>query len=88
MQGSSNDKSTAETIIKTYEDHTSTNLIKEHIQKENKSFNIKSASVGQINKISLNSEKTTGPDKIPLKIEKLASRVIDSHLTDIFNNKV
>ena len=43
-------------------------LIKEHIQKENNDFNIKAASVGQINKVlkSLNPKKATGPDKIPV----------------------
>ena len=51
MQGSNNDKSTVQTIIKTYEHHPSIKLIKEYIQKENNGFNIKAASVGQINKI-------------------------------------
>ena len=93
MQGSNNDKSTIETIIKTYGrrfklnsiKHPSIKLIKEHIQKGNNAFNIKAASVGQINKIikSLNLKKATGPDKIPVKIVKLAASVIDSHLTNI-----
>ena len=88
MQGSSNGKCTVETIIKTYEHHPSIKLIKEHIQKENNDFNIKAASVGQINKIikGLNPKKATGPDKIPVKIAKLAASVIDSHLTNIINN--
>ena len=34
----------------------------------------------------LNSKKATGPDKIPVKIVKLAASVIDSHLTNIINN--
>ena len=85
LQGSNNDKSTIETIIKTYGRHRSIKLIKEHIQKGNNAFNIKAASVGQINKIikSLNLKKATGPDKIPVKIVKLAASVIDSHLTNI-----
>ena len=88
MQGSNNDKSTAETIIKTYEHHPSIKLIKENIQKENNDFNIKAASVGQINKIikDLNPKKALGPDKIPVKIVKLAASVIDSRLTNIINN--
>ena len=88
MQGSNNDKSTAETIIKTYEHHHSIKLIKEHIQIENNDFNIKATSVGQINKIikGLNPKKATGPDKIPVKIVKLAASVIDSHLTNIIND--
>ena len=83
MQGSSNEKSTTEAIIKTYDHHPSIKLIKEYIPKENNDFNIKAASFGQINKIikSLNPKKATGPDKIPVKIVKLAASVIDSHLT-------
>ena len=88
LQGSNNDKSTVETIIQTYEHHPSIKLIKEHIQNEKNDFNIKAASVGQINKIikGLNPKKATGPDKIPVKIVKLAASVIDSHLTNINNN--
>ena len=80
LQGSNSDKSTVETIIKTYGNHPSIKLIKEHIQKENNDFNVKAASVGEINKIikSLNPKKATGPDKIPVKI--------DSNLTNIINN--
>ena len=88
LQGSNNDKSPAEIIIKTYEHHPSIKRIKEHIQKENSDFNIKTASVGLINKIikDFNPKKAAGPDKIPIKIVKLAASVIDSHLTDIINN--
>ena len=88
MQGSNNDKSTIETIIKTYGHHPSIKRNKEHIQKDKNAFNIKAASVGQINKIikGLNPKKATGPDKIPVKIVKLATSVIDSHLTNIINN--
>ena len=88
MEGSNNDKSTVETIIKTYEYHPSIKHIKEHIQKENNDFNIKAASFRQINKIinGLNPKKVTGPDKIPVKIAKLADSVIDSHLTNTINN--
>ena len=88
LQGSNNDKSTVEIIIKTYEHHRGIKLIKEHIQKGNNDFNIKAASVGQINKIikSLNPEKATGPDKIPGKIVNLVASIIDSHLTNRINN--
>ena len=34
----------------------------------------------------LSSKKATGPDKIPVKIVKLAANVIDSHLTNIIND--
>ena len=88
MQGSNNDKSTVETIIKTYEHHPSIKLIKEHIHNENNDFNVKGASVRQINKIikGRHPKRATGPDKIPVKIVKLAASVIDSHLTNIINN--
>ena len=88
MKASNNDKFTVKTIIKTYEHHPSIKLIKEYIRKENNDFNIKAASVGQINKIikGLNPKKATGPDKISVKTVKLAASVIDSHLTNIINN--
>ena len=88
MQGSNNDKSTVKTIIKTYEHHPSIKLIKENISKESNDFNIKAARIGQINTIikGLNPKKATRPDKIPVKIVKLAANVIDSHLTNIVNN--
>ena len=65
---------TVETIINTYERYPSIKLIGEHIPKEN-DFNIKAASVQQINKIiqGLNLKKATRPDKIPVKIVKLAA---------------
>ena len=61
LQGSNNDKSIVETIIKTYDHHPSIKLIKKHIQKENNNFDIKPASAGQINKIlkNLNPKKAT-----------------------------
>ena len=88
MQAFNNDKFNVETIIKTYKHHPSTKPIKEHIQRENNDFNIKAVSVGQINKIikGLNPNKVTGPDKISVKIVKLAASVFDSHLTNIINN--
>ena len=88
LQGSNNNKSTVETIIKIYEHHPSIKLIEAHIQKENNDFNIKAASVGQINNIINGSspKKATGTDLIPVKIVKLATSVIDSHLSNIINN--
>ena len=88
MQVSNNNRSTVETIVKTNEHYPSIKLIKAHIQKENNDFNIKAASLGQINKIfkGLNPKKATGSDKIPVKIVKLATSVIGSHLSNIINN--
>ena len=67
------DKSTVKTIIKIYEYRLSIKLIK----KENNEFNIKAASVGQINKVikGLNAKKTRGPNKIPVRIVKLGASV-------------
>ena len=88
LQGFNNDKSTAETIIKSYGHHPSVKLIEEHIQKENNDFNIKAASPGQITKIikGFNPKKATGPDEIPVKIVKPEASAIDFHLTNIINN--
>ena len=88
LQGCNNGKFTAETIIKTYEHHPSIKLIQKHIQKEDNDFNIKAASAGQIHRIikGLNPKKATGPDKIPVKIVKLAASEIDSHLINIIYN--
>ena len=88
LQVSNNDKSTVDTVIKTYEHHPSIKRIKEHIQKEKNDFNIKAASVGQINKIikGLNPKKATGSDKIPVKIVRLEASVINSYLTNTINN--
>ena len=88
MQDSNNDKSKAEIIIKTYEHHPSIKLIKVLIPKENNNFNIKAAIVKQINKIikGFNPKKATWPEKIPVKIVKLSTSIIDSHLTIMINN--
>ena len=87
MQGSNNNKSTVEKNIKIYDHHPSIKLINEHIQKENHGFNIKAASIGQINKIikGLNPKKATGPHNIPVKIVKLNASIIDSHVFIIVN---
>ena len=41
----------------------------------------------EINKIinSLNPKKATGPDCIPIKVIKTASKIVDSHLTNVIN---
>ena len=50
-------------------------------------FDFPEANTEDINKIikSLNPNKATGPDHIPLKIIKTAANVIDSHLAHIIN---
>ena len=51
-------------------------------------LNNKAATVDQINKIikSLDAKKATGPDKVPVKVAKMSSYIIDKHLTNIINN--
>ena len=51
---------------------------------------IEPTTVVEINKIikHLNPKKTTGLDKIPVKIVKLAANITDSHLTNIINNNL
>ena len=73
-------------IIENYRNHLSINKIKE-IVKEKHIFDFPEATTEDINKIikSLNPNKATCPDHIPLKIIKTAANVIDSHLAHIIN---
>ena len=75
-------------IINRYENHPSIKLIKDNVFSEDKDLTIESATVVEINKIikHLNPKKATRPDKIPVKIVKLAANIADSHLTNIINN--
>ena len=65
LQGSNNDKSIVETIIKIQEHYLSITLIKKHIQKENNDFYTKAASVGQINKMI----KATGKSQDQIRFQ-------------------
>ena len=51
-------------------------------------LNIKAVTVDQINKIirSLDVNKATGPDEIPVKVVKMSTYIIDKHLTSTMNN--
>ena len=51
-------------------------------------LNIKAVTVDQINKIirSLDVNKATGPDEIPVKVVKMSTYIIDKHLTNTMNN--
>ena len=53
-------------------------------------LNNKAATVDQINKIirSLDAKKATGPLKVPVKVAKMSSYIIDKHLTNIINNNL
>ena len=62
--------------------------IKDNILPEDKDFVIEPATVLEINKRikHLNPKKATRPDKIPVKIVKLAANIVHSHLTNINND--
>ena len=80
------DEETIREIIENYQNHPSIIKIKE-IVKEKPIFDFPEATTEDINIIikSLNPNKATGPDHIPLKISKTAANVIDSHLAYIIN---
>ena len=63
-------------------------MIKDSVFSEDEDFTIEPATVVEINKTInyLNPEEASGPDKIPVKIVKLAANVIDSYLVNIINN--
>ena len=54
------------------------------------SFDLPPASKEDINKIvkSLNINKATGPDGIPLKLIKLSANFVDKYLTSIINHNI
>ena len=51
-------------------------------------LNIKAVTVDQIDKMirSLDVNKATGPDEIPVKVVKMSTYIIDKHLTNTMNN--
>ena len=73
-------------IIENYRNHPSIIKIKEIVE-EKPIFDFAEATTEDINTIikSLNPNKATGPDRIPLKIIKTAANVIDSHLAYIIS---
>ena len=86
MLDSKLDEKTICEIIENYQNHPSINKIKE-IVKEKPIFDFPEATTEDINEIinSLNPNKVTFPDHIPLKINETAANVIDSHLEYIMN---
>ena len=72
------DRDTVEKVLKHYENHPSIIEIKK-LAKTSKSFTFPKAKTEDINKItdSLNPKKATGPDDIPIKIIKTASKIVD-----------
>ena len=81
-----NDSVTIDKNIKHYENHPSISKIK-NSQNKNKTFEFPEAKVEDINKIikSLNPQKATGPDGIPIKVIMSSNNVTDSHITNIIN---
>ena len=75
------------TINDKFKNHPSIINIKNQFRPTAK-LNNKAATVDQINEITriLDAKKATGPDKIPVKVAKTSSYIIDKHLTNIINN--
>ena len=84
-----NDTNNVKKIISEYKNHPSVVKIKE-TYKHFGNFDLPKASPKDINKIikSLNSKKTTRPDKVPLKLVKLAANIIDCHICNILNQNI
>ena len=80
------DETTILEIIENYRNHPSIIKVKD-IVKEKPICNFPKATTEDINEIikSLNPNKATGPDQIPLKIIKTTANVIDSRLAHIIN---
>ena len=75
--------------MKNYENLQSIIEIK-NIVKVSEKFAFPKAKTEDINSIikSLNPKKATGPDGIPIKIIKIATNIIDSHLTNLINRDI
>ena len=79
------DRTTVKEIIESYKNHPSVVAIKENILQGSLSFDLPPSSQEDINKIvkSLNANKASGSDGIPLKLIKLSANVVDKYLTRI-----
>ena len=82
------DQDTVEKILKHYENHPSIIEIKK-LAKTNQSFTFPKTKTKYIKIInSLNRKKATGTDEIPIKAIKTASKIEDSHLTNVINEGI
>ena len=74
------DKSTVLDIINRYKDHPSITKIKE-LDINKTSFEFPETTTEDINKIirKLNTNRATGPDRIPIKVIKASANIINSH---------
>ena len=83
------DRDTVSLIIDKFSDHVAVTKIRENYR-INEKFSLPIASQDEINKIlkSIDTSKSTGPDKIPPKIIKLCADIIDKPLTVILNEIV
>ena len=81
-------KAIVKKITESYKNHPSVVIIKENIFPSSLSFDLPQASKEDINKIvkSLNANKITGPDGIPLKLIKLSANVVEKYFTSIINH--
>ena len=83
-------------IIKKYENHTSIIKIKNfmsmksHLNSNNSSASARQVTYNEVNLIlkSLNTKKTSGTDKIPTKLVKLASDFLSTPLATAINNSL
>ena len=82
------DQDTVEKILKHYENHPSIIEIKK-LAKTNQSFTFPKTKTKYIKIInSLNRKKATGTDEIPIKASKTASKIEDSHSTNVINEGI
>ena len=80
------DSNSVKNIIEQYENHPSIITIKYQANLNAGTYDFLHANAEEINKIikDVNPKKATGPDKIPRKIIKLSTNIIDSHFTNIY----
>ena len=88
-QNPSMDRETVKKNLNKYKDHESILQIKENVECS-EPFDFPKATTEDINLIirSLDTKKATGPDRIPIKIIKLAVNLVDSHMANIINSDI
>ena len=78
-----------ENIIQHYQDHPSILKIQECV-KHTETFSLKHVTPGEVNDHlkKLNEMKSTGDDKIPVKILKISANILDKPLTKVINSSI
>ena len=86
LENPNKDKSTVLDIINKYKDHPSVTKIKE-LGINKTSIEFPEATTEDINKIvtKLNANEAAGPNRIPIKVIKASTNLIDSHITYFIN---